>query len=384
MFEISEMFQKKGIECITTSGYSNHPIQQLKEDNRFVGGMFSKGLYKIFSYVSGIDGIGAPLATIKLLRSIHPDLIHLHNLHGWYINWPILFRYIKKHNIPVIWTLHDCWAFTGRCPHFLISKCDSWKTDCSNCKYAGDNYPNTLINHSKLMRKLKEQWFSNVKCMKIVTPSMWLSDLTKESFLKQYDIKVINNGIDLNVFKPVKSNFRVNYGFEDKKIILGVSFGWNIKKGLDVFINLAENLKENYQIILVGTDDVVDKMLPANILSIHRTQNQQELVEIYSSADVFVNPTREENYPSVNMEALACGTPVITFDTGGSSEILNDTCGIVIPVDDVDSLRKAISFVCNEGVFNKQDCLKRAEEFDKKKRYEEYFELYEEIINEYS
>lgn len=182
----------------------------------------------------------------------------------------------------------------------------------------------------------EEKWFTGIGNMTIVTPSKWLAELAKESYLKGYPIEVINNGIDLDVFKPTPSNFRGRYGIPaETHIVLGVSFAWGYRKGLDCFVEMAEKLGEQYQIVLVGTDDEIDKNLPQNIISIHRTQNQKELAEIYSAADVFAMPTREENYPTVNMEAIACGTPVVTFDTGGSPEMLNEKVGRVVPVDDV-------------------------------------------------
>ena len=222
-----------------------------------------------------------------------------------------------------------------------------------------------------------------MKNLTIVTPSQWLADLVKQSFLKDYPIKVIHNGIDLTVFKPTPSDFRKKYGIpENKFILLGVAFGWGARKGLDVFIELAHRLnKEKFQIVLVGTDNNVDKQLPQEIISIHRTQNQAELAEIYSAADLFVNPTREENYPTVNMEAIACGTPVVTFRTGGSPEILTERTGSIVDCDDIDALQKEIERICETKPFSKEDCITRAKEFDENVRFKEYLELYKEAGN---
>ena len=215
--------------------------------------------------------------------------------------------------------------------------------------------------------------------MTIVTPSQWLAGLVKESYLKDYPVRVINNGIDVDVFKPSDSNFRVQHNIPTNKfILLGISFGWGKRKGLDVFVELANRLASNkYQIVLVGTDEKVDKLLPPNIISIHTTQNQKELAEIYTAADLFVNPTREENYPTVNMEALACGTPVLTFKTGGSPEIIDETCGSVVPCDDIDALESEIRRICETNPYSTEDCLKRAESFDMNLRFKEYVKLYE-------
>ena len=217
--------------------------------------------------------------------------------------------------------------------------------------------------------------------MTIVTPSQWLADLVKRSFLKEYPVQVIHNGINLQIFRPTQSDFRAQNKFENKKIVLGVSFGWDERKGLDVFLSLAQRLPEEYQIVLVGTDGQVDKLLPKNICSIHRTQNQQELAEIYASADVFVNPTREDNYPTVNMEALACGTPMLTFRTGGSPETLDKTCGSVVACDDIDALEKEILRICTDKPYTEAACLERAKEFDQNERFKEYLKIYERVIS---
>ncbi|MBR3805817.1 MAG: glycosyltransferase [Clostridia bacterium] len=316
---------------------------------------------------------------IKDLESFKPDIIHLHNLHSFCINFPILFEYIKKNKIRVVWTLHDCWTFTGHCPHFVIAKCDKWKTGCHHCPQPRV-YPKMYIDTSKKMYELKKEWFCGVEDMTIITPSQWLADLVNQSFLKDYPVKVINNGIDLSIFKPIESDFRKKYGLENKKIVLGVSFGWGYRKGLDVFVELAKRLSDDYRIVLVGTDSTVDATLSENIISIHRTDNQTELAKIYTAADVFVNPTREEVLGMVNVEAIACGTPVVTFRTGGSPEIIDKTCGSVVEVDDVDTMEKEIIRICEEKPYGKSACLKRAKTFDMNNKFSEYVELYRKVI----
>lgn len=216
--------------------------------------------------------------------------------------------------------------------------------------------------------------------MTIVTPSKWLAGLVKESYLKDYPVKVINNGIDLNIFKPTESDFRKKYGLENKYIVLGVAFGWGKRKGLDVFCELAKRLdSEKYQIVLVGTDDGIDELLPNNIISIHRTQNQTQLAEIYTAADVFANPTREENYPTVNMESIACGTPLVTFNTGGSPEIIDETCGTAVPKDDINAMCNEIIRVCETQPYSKVSCLKKAKGFNKNEKFEQYARLYSKL-----
>lgn len=319
---------------------------------------------------------------MKRIDEIKPEIIHLHNLHDTYVHLPLLFNYIKKHKVPIVWTLHDSWAFTGHCPYFTMAKCDKWKIGCHDCPNYHD-YPSSFFDNSKRMWKLKKKWFTGVENMTIVTPSQWLADLVKQSFLGEYPVRVIHNGIDLAVFKPTPSDFREKYQIrKEKKILLGVAFDWGIRKGLDVFVELSKRLApEKYQIVLVGTDEQVDRQLPTNIISIHRTQNQTELAEIYTAADVFVNPTREEVLGLVNIEANACGTPVITFNTGGSPECINEKSGMVIPYGDIDAMKESIEYICDNSSFSEKDCIARAASFDQKKKYREYLDLYETIKN---
>lgn len=378
---IMQEAEQHGIEYVLAYPFDPQNKASQKDD-WIIGNRFGRKCSVALGMLTGFNGCFSLFSTMKLLRRMDrycPDILHFQNLHNNYIHLPLLFHYVKKKRIKVVWTLHDCWSFTGQCPYFDIVGCDKWKTGCYSCpKYT--EYPKALVDNTKRMWHLKKMWFNGVENLTIVTPSQWLADLVKQSFLNDYPVKVINNGINLSVFNPVESDFRQKKGLIHKKIVLGVAFDWSKRKGSDVFIDLAKKLPEDYKIVLVGTDEQVEKFLSPNILSIHRTQNQQELAEIYSTADVFVNPTREENYPTVNMEALACGTPVLTFRTGGSPEMLDKTCGSVVECDDVDALEKEIIRICTEKPYLEEQCIKKAREFDKNKRCKEYLELYERII----
>lgn len=348
-----------------------------------IGRKFTRRLSAYASSITGLDSCFSVFSTLKFLKilnKIKPDMIHLHNMHFAYINLPLLYHYIKKHNIKVIWTLHDCWSFTGHCPHFIYEKCDKWKTGCYDCpRY--NLYPKSMMDNSRFMWKIKKHLFCGIKSAVLITPSQWLAKLVKESYLKEYPVMVINNGIDLAEFKPIQSDFREKYNIgKDKYIILGVAFSWGERKGLDVFLELSKRLPDKYQIVLVGTNDAIDEQLPENIISIHRTYNKKELIEIYTAADVFVNATREDNFPTVNIEALACGIPVITFDTGGSPECIDNTCGIVVACDDLETLLKKINYICSEVPFSKEACINRAKKFDMNDRYEDYIQVYEKFF----
>jgi glycosyltransferase involved in cell wall biosynthesis len=317
---------------------------------------------------------------ISELERIKPDIVHLHNIHGHDCNLDMLFTYFRKNKTKLVWTFHDCWAFTGYCTYFDMANCNKWQTQCEKCPKRREQ--SWFFDKSSKLFEKKKRLFEGLD-LTIVTPSQWLADLVKQSFLKDYPVKVINNGIELSVFKPMQSDFRDKYGIsQNKKIILGVAFDWGARKGLDVFLELSRRLDaEKYQIVLVGTNDKIDERLVDNIISIHRTQNQTELAEIYSAADVFVNPTREENYPTVNMEALACGTPVLTFRTGGSPEMLDETCGSVVAYGDVEALEKELIRICSKRPYSTEQCIQKAKEFDQNDRFKEYLDLYEGIVD---
>ena len=371
---ISEVLDSNNIE-----NYILYSLGQCDKENSIkYTTQRSVKIQALMSRVFGNYGFEAKNATKKLilhLERIKPDIIHIHNIHSHDCNLEMLFNYIKKNVIKVYWTFHDCWAFTGYCPHFDLAECDRWKTECKKCPQKGSY--SWFFDRSKQNFNKKKKLFKNLD-LTIITPSQWLADRVKESFLKDYSVKVINNGIDLSVFRPCDSDFRKKYNCEDKFLLLGVAFGWGERKGLDVFIELSKRLDEKFKIVLVGTNVETDRQLPENIISIHRTANQKELAEIYSDCDLFVNPTREENYPTVNMESLACGTPVITFNTGGSPEMLDETCGITVPKNDIDALYSEIIKISENNPFSKENCLEKAKDFDMNERFKEYVELYKE------
>ena len=369
---VSELLSAENIEnyILYVSGKSSFPYGLKYASDKYIK------LQPLKSRIYGNYGFNSQYATKKLIKElerIKPDIVHLHNLHGHNCNLTMLFSYLKTKNIKLFWTFHDCWAFTAYCPHFTMVKCDKWKNECYECPQK--RYYSWFFDRSKYLFNEKKRLFQGLD-LTIITPSQWLAGLVKQSFLKDCPVKVINNGIDLSVFKPTKSWFREKNGLTDNKIVLGVAFGWGIRKGLDVFIELSNRLPDDYRIVLVGTDDNIDKQLPSNIVSIHRTQNQKELAEIYTAADVFANPTREENYPTVNMESVACGTPVVTFKTGGSPEILDETCGSVVDCDDIEGMESEIRRICEEKPYSIGACFKRAKTFDMNDRFKEYVELY--------
>lgn len=330
---------------------------------------------------TGYNGCFSHLTTglfLKKIDDIKPDLIHFHNLHNCYINLPMLFNYIKKRNIPIVWTLHDCWPYTGHCPYYDYVNCSKWESECQKCPQI-KGYPYSDVDHTKEMFQKKKEWFTGAD-ITIVTPSEWLGSEVKKSFLAEYPVKVINNGIDLNIFAPTASEFKKVHNIENNFMILGVASAWAPRKGLDVFVKLAETLPDEYTIVIVGIGEREKDNLPENVVCITHTNNQKELAEIYSAADVFVNPTREENFPTTNIEALACGTGVITYKTGGSPEIIDEETGIVVEKDDYEALKQAIFRVKKESLFRREKCRNRAMKYSCNEKYKEYVELFKGIL----
>lgn len=366
-------------ELLTKTGIENYILySQGTSEYQWGINYMSAGEIKIQALLSrafGNYGFNSYVATKKLiaqLERLQPDIIHLHNLHGHNCNLEALFKYIKRKGIRVFWTFHDCWAFTGYCTHYDLIGCGKWQSGCKQCpqkrKYSW------FFDRSRSLFQKKQRLFKDLD-LTVITPSEWMAEQVRCSFLKDYPVKVINNGIDLEIFKPHENDFRQRYNIsDDKKVLLGVAHGWAYSKGLDVFIQLARRLdSEKFQIVLVGTDENVESQLPANIISIRRTNNQKELAEIYTAADVFVNPTREDTFPTVNIEALACGTPIVTFRTGGSPEILDETCGYVVEKGSIDAIEQAIYKTFE---LSRDDCRKRALQFDMHSKFYEYLQMY--------
>ena len=362
--------EKQGDEVIAFFSWSKKKHRFYRE-NVYNGCLFEKIIHIVGSKITGCIGCFSIFDTLNMIHRMEqfkPDIIHLNLLHAWSFNIPLLFKYIKKREIPIVWTMHDCWAFTGHCPHFTIANCDKWKRGCYECAYYKE-YPASFIDASEYMWKLKKKYFTLTDNITIVTPSMWLKNVVKESFFKQYKTIVINNGIDLKIFHYRKSDVRKRFNIDkNKKIVLGVAFDWSYKKGIDICLQLSQMLDESkYQVMLVGIEHEKMHEIPDSIIAIEKTQNQVELAEIYSAADIFINPTREEVLGLVNIEALACGTPVVTFNSGGSPECINDSCGIVVKNNDLQGMYDAVIQI-DQRKISKEDCV-----------YSKYIELFHNI-----
>lgn len=332
-------------------------------------------------------GFASRHATRKFLQQldqIKPDIIHLHNIHGYYINIEYLFEYLKDVGIPVVWTLHDCWPITGHCANFEYINCTKWKTGCFACPNI-KGYPKSIIvDKSRSNFERKRELFTSVENLRIVTPSEWLKDIIKESFLKECPTNVINNGVDLSVFKQYRNKtvlkkYKIDEG---KKIILGVANVWNQRKGLNDFLQLSSMLTDDCLIVLVGLSEMQIHDIPSNIIGLRRTENVKELAQLYSSADVFVNPTYADNFPTTNIEALACGTPVVTYRTGGSPEAVDQNTGYVVEKSNIDMLWSAIKETLSKDTAEiERACRQRAVRlYNKNERFMDYINLYNSVI----
>jgi glycosyltransferase involved in cell wall biosynthesis len=322
---------------------------------------------------------------INKIKTIQPDIIHLHHLHGYFINIESLFRFLAEFNKPVVWTFHDCWSFTGHCAYFEYVNCNKWESHCFNCPQTSQ-YPKSIFkDRSRTNFTQKQELFCSIPIMTIVPVSFWLGDLVKRSFLQNYPVKVIQNGIDLDLFKPKNDGdvIRQKYNIHESFVIIGVASTWEERKGLQYFIELEEQLSKDSCIVLVGLTKSQIKKLPNSIYGIKRTENVDELAALYSLADVFVNPTLEDTFPTTNLEALACGTPVITFRTGGSVESVSEHTGIVVEKGDTNGLKMAIDHIKSKGKKSyTKFCRDRAERlYNKKERFLEYIELYKSLLS---
>lgn len=323
--------QAQGHECVLAYGRWESNCEGVKTHR--IGTSLDYRVHGLLTRLFDLHGFGSKHATRKFLcwvKEYDPDVIWLHNIHGYYLNIELLFDYLKTCGKTIRWTLHDCWAFTGHCSHFSYVGCEQWKTECSKCAQLKE-YPK-CIGISNVHRNFirKKQAFTGVPKLKLITPSQWLADRVKQSFLKEYPVDVIHNKIDTSVFKPTPSNFREKYGLQNKIIILGVANVWNERKGLSVFEMLASHLDEHFALVMVGLTSHQRKQLPTRILRLKRTENTRELAEIYTAADLFVNPSVEETFGMTTAEALACGTQVIVYRGTACEEIVREMGGIAV------------------------------------------------------
>ena len=363
-----DVYYAHGARRVNQSRLKTIPFSSVKDEY----------LHALKSLLFDADGLGSKQATrrlVKIIQEIKPDIIHLHNIHGYYLNYKILFGYLNTTNIKIVMTLHDCWLFTGHCVHFVTVNCMRWKTGCFACplRYAG--YKKSLIDRSAKNYVLKKAYIAGNRNLTLVPVSNWLGRLLKESFYKQHDIKVIQNGVDVNVFRPFQPSYCSQFR------IIGVSNVWSKDKGLYDIFELRKYLDINqYRITLVGLSKGQIENLPAGISGIERANNQGELAHLYANADVLINPTYADTFPTVNLEALACGTPVVTYKTGGSPESLSVDTGVILEQGDVKGMAHAIEKMRNRPLSSKKCRDRILQMFNKDVRFQGYKELFERLL----
>lgn len=378
--DLAKTIKAYGGESRIAYGRGNAPeeIDAIKISNKL--DLYIHAMLTRITDKHGLYSYGATKRLIKDIRAYNPDIIHLHNIHGYYVNYEMLFKTLKKINKPVVWTLHDCWSYTGHCAYFDYVGCEKWKTGCFECPQKSKYPISILTDNSKNNFQRKRTAFTSLENITVVTVSEWLKRITGNSFLKKYPIAKISNGINLQVMKPTESNLREQYGIENKIIILGVASVWDERKGLKTFFELEKILPEQYKIVLIGLNKQQKEKKPECILAIDNIANPKEMAMWYTAADIFVNTSVEETMGLTTVEAMACGTPVIVMNTTASPELVDITCGKVVEPDDLESLKRAIISI-NKSECIAKNCISHAKKYEKDEQYKRYIDLYKKILS---
>lgn len=378
--DIADLLTDEGHECKIAYGRETVPEQYKKYAVR-IGTELDAKIHALGSRIFDNTGFYSTRATkkfIKWVKEYDPDVINLHNIHGYYLNIKLLFDYLRESGKPVVWTLHDCWAFTGHCCYYTAAKCNKWLTGCYKCQQK-ESYPTSLfIDNCKKNHELKKKIFTSLNNCTIVTVSKWLGVEAEKSFLGCYTVKVVQNGIDLSVFKPIQSDFKLNNRLKGKKIILSVATSWADKrKGLEDVIKLSTKLDDSYVVVALGVTEEEKKALPSTVMGITRTNNVKELAEIYTSADVYFCPSIEETFGLPTVEAMACGTPAVVYNSTALPEIVTDKSGYVVETHNIDAVVEKIK-QCEELL--KDDIINNAQKYSKESMLNNYLHIYSDVL----
>ncbi len=346
------------------------------------------GLQTRFLDRHGLGSTSATRAFVHRLEQLKPDIVHIHNIHGYFLNYPILFRYLRESGVPVVWTVHDCWLYTGHCYYYTYAGCNRWQTGCHNCPQRTLFPKSWMMDRSHRNYADKRRAFTSLppEQLTIVPVSEWMEGELRKSFFKDYPMRVIHNGIDLSTFRPQPTDDVVQrYGLEGRSVVLGLASIWCKEKGWDDLMALSRKLQRDEVLVMVGVTPAQQRLLPEGVVGIRRTENVAQLAALYAAATAFVNPTWQDNYPTVNLEAIACGTPVVTYRTGGSIESITPATGRVVEQGDVDGLLRAVREIRSLGADHfRQPCRQFAEaNFEKTERYADYIKLYQEIMDQH-
>ena len=383
--QIALLAEKQGWSCYIAHGARYANVSHIMSFQ--IGSRTDNYLHAMKSTLLGMHGLGSSLATkrlIKIIQEIEPDIIHLHNIHGYYLNYKILFKYLKKSNIPVVWTFHDCWAMTGQCTHFASVGCEKWRcgNGCNHCPLLRTAYK-TYCDRTKKNWLLKKQVFGSIDNLTIVPVSHWLESVVRESYLKDKHIRTIYNGVDTNVFHPIPlEELSLNkYDIEKTKYVMAAATDWSDKKGLSDYCKLAALMPQNTQIVLVGLEEEqCQEVKKYEVTGIKRTNNVEELVNLYNGASVVMNLSYEETFGLTTVEGFACGVPSIVYRATASPELVTPETGIIVEPGDIEGVAKAV-----EEIISKEKPVKTCREravqfFNKEDRFQEYIDLYNELI----
>ena len=389
MQEIGDIAMRNGWESYIAYSKGRDGIEKPCNSQKVpVGNKLDTIIHGLATRFFDRHGLASAKATrdfIEQIEAIKPDIIHIHNIHGYFLNYRVLFEYLAKADIPVVWTVHDCWLYTGHCYYYSFAMCDKWTTGCGKCPQQRLFPASWFVDRSAQNYIDKKKAFNSIPHgrLVIVPVSEWIRGEMSRSFLKDCEYRVIHNGIDLNTFtiRDTKA-VKYKYGLNGKRIYLGLASIWSTEKGWDDFMEMSKLLNDDETIVLVGVEKAKIQDLPKNVIGITRTENIGQLAELYSAADVFVNPTWQDNYPTVNLEAISCGTPVVTYRTGGSVEAITDQTGVVVEQGDVKGLLNTAREVASRGKeYYQEPCRKYAlQNFKKENRYVDYLKLYDELV----
>ena len=385
--EIGEIAMANGWDSYIAYSYGRDGIKPCKSKLMPVGDKLSVAFHGLWTRLTDRHGLASNMATRKFIKEImalQPDIIHIHNVHGYFLNYKLFFEFLKGIDVPVIWTVHDSWIYTGHCYYYSSIQCDRWMSGCGKCPQQRKFPTSWFVDRSATNFKDKSNSFNSIKDKLTIVPvSEWIRGEMSHSFLKDCKFQVIHNGIDLDVFniQPDDKAVREKYGLGEKKIILGLASIWSKEKGWDDFVKMSEMLSDDEVIVMVGVTEKQQEQLPKGVVGIRRTENVRQLAELYSAATAFVNPTWQDNYPTVNLEAIACGTPVVTYRTGGSVEAVTEDTGYVVEQGDVAGLLKAVRDIKNNGKeqYTAKCRAYALANFRKEERYADYLKLYEDL-----
>ena len=378
---IGSLAKSRGWEVYVAHGARYKNRSSLKAIQ--ISSMAEEWIHYIESSLFDAQGLGSRCATRRLLRKldeIRPDLVHIHNIHGCFLNYPLLFNYLRDKQIPVVWTLHDCWAMTGHCVHFERTHCEKWKTMCEKCPQKKDFPTSYLLDCSKRNFTLKKQLFTSMGTMRITTVSAWLKGVAERSYLNKFPIEVVPNGVDTNRFVYSEKDVKNRFHIEKKKLVLAVASGFGERKGVFDYASLSRILTDEYQLMLVGVNDHDRKVLPQSVIAVSRANGSEELAAFYSAADVLLSLSYEETFGLTVVEAMACGTPAIVYDNTAQPELITPETGLIVESGNVEKVKEAIKIVCSKGKSHySKACRNHALGYDEMRSYNKYLEIYEEL-----